>query len=946
MTFPIQIGKALSWSPLLFFFLVTLTGGLNCAPVLASDGNKTLAPIYLQLRWLHQFQFAGYYAAIEQGYYREMGLDVRLKEGGVNINTIREVLDGDAQYGVTNSEILLHKLKGEPLVALAAVFQHSPLVFVSRTATGITTPQDMVGKTVQMMLASRDVELHATLQNEGIELAQLNIINRGGSRQDYLNPRIDVLGAYLTNQTKYFKDEGIPYTIIKPAVYGVDFYGDCLFTTRAELSKNPDRVAFFRSASLRGWHYAMAHPEEIIDLIIEKYNPQAQPEKLRYEAEKMQELILPDLVELGHMNPGRWVHIASVFKDQEMVPQDASLDGFIYDPSRQKDYTLFLIIIGVLGCISMLIGTATFSLYHFNRKLKNEIDEHTRTTKALVENRRKVETYSRQIEQFSLAATSGLHLKDVPAVGKAISEALVKNSDYKRVLISLFTQIPPYREIIGYAGIDEQVVERLKNVELPANCYDHIFQEGIKFGRFSYYVPHTMKDILKQEATDYGSGAVLPDEDNWHPEDNLFVKMSDKDNNFIGVISVDESKSGQKPNDELVGPLEIFSSLASQIIELKRESAKRQQLEEQLRQAHKMEAVGNLTGGIAHDFNNILSAVLGNAEIALLNPELDQRSRKHFVEIQNAGKRARDIVQQLLSFSRKTVEKKVPINLGDIIEESLTFLRSTIPTTIVITARLAETPIITLANQTQIYQIMINLCTNAAHAMEEGGEISVILDKVEKSSREMARIQIIDTGCGIDPEILDRIFDPYFTTKSTGKGTGIGLAVVHGIISGHDGTIEVSSAKGKGTCFTVFLPSMGRDAPEAKEQDLQAASHRGKGHILFVDDEIQLLQIGREMLEYLGYAVSTYPNPREALRQFTKAPQAFTLIISDFTMPAMTGEQFAKEILAIAPQLPVIITSGYNEKLSQTKAEAMGIKGYLPKPFTLERLAETVRHAL
>lgn len=261
--------------------------------------------IVLQLRWFHQFQFAGYYAAIEKGYYRDAGLKVVVKEGGPEKDPITAVSRATAQYGVTNSEILLHYLQGKPLVVLAAIFQHSPLVIVTRRTSGITSAQALVGKRVRMTRGSRDVELHAMLQAEGIGLDQVLVIDGPVDRDDYFDDTIDALSAYVTNEPYYWQQQHIAFNTIRPAAYGIDFYGDCLFTSRREVEAHPDRVRAFRAATMKGWRYAMAHPEEMVDLILARYPTSKTRDHLVYEARAMQHLILPRLVEMGHMNPGR-----------------------------------------------------------------------------------------------------------------------------------------------------------------------------------------------------------------------------------------------------------------------------------------------------------------------------------------------------------------------------------------------------------------------------------------------------------------------------------------------------------------------------------------------------------------------------------------------------------------------------------------------------------------
>lgn len=926
-------------------------------PPAASAATNKLDPVSLQLRWFHQFQFAGYYAALAKGYYQEAGLDVTLVEGGFAKNTIDEVLSGRSQYGVTNSEILLHKISGKPLVVMAAIFQHSPLVFLARADKEINHPQDLVGKRVKMSRSSRDIELQTTLRNEGISLDQLVLLEGNATYDDYFDPAIDAVSAYITNQPYYLKEKRVRYSILKPSAYGVDFYGDCLFTSEKEVREHPERAEALRRASLRGWEYAMNHTEEIIDIILNTYKSKKSRQHLRYEAEEMRKLILPDLVELGHMNPGRWKYIADTFVRDKLASSDYSLKGFIYTPKQRYDFDWFLNLVALLTLVITCITAISIILFVFNKRLKQEIEEHERTEAALHETERKLIDSSQQMEQFSLSAAAMLSLKDEKLIFAGISNAIVDYSDFRRVLISLFKDEAPYRDLIGYGGVSEKIVEKVRATPLPKSWYDGVFEKGIHIGQLSYYIPHTMKHILNQDATIFGEGAPPATDDAWHPEDNLFVRMNDEKGEFIGVISVDESKSGRRPTAEIVRPLEIYASLIAQIIILKREQNRREQLEDQLRQSQKMEAIGNLTGGIAHDFNNILGIILGNAELALLNIPDWSSAQTNLQEIKKASCRARDIVQHLLTFSRKTEKKLQPVAVREIIADCLNFLNSTIPATIAIEKRIDVGDEMILADSTQIYQILLNLCTNAIHAMEHraNGRLSIVARTMDLIDEEIASqppeilngryvaISISDNGCGIDAPTLQRIFDPYFTTKEVGKGTGMGLTIVHGLVKTHNGAITVMSAPETGSSFTVYLPVAPEHSLSGPVEDQTLP--RGHERILFIDDDEALLRINRLALERLGYAVVTKNEPLQALELFCADPGGFDLVITDVTMPLMTGDILADKIRRIRPDIPIFLCTGYSDRIERRKK--MGeIDEYLQKPLSILTLSQAIRRIL
>jgi diguanylate cyclase (GGDEF)-like protein len=314
--------------------------GLMCAVLSfstwASGTGKLLDVVDFQLRWHHQFQFAGYYAAVEKGFYQEEGLDVRIHEAAPGKTPVSEVLAGRAQYAESNAEILYARLQGQPLVALASIFQHSPSVLLVRKDSNITTPHDLIGKKIMLLNAQTDADFHAMLRHEGIKPDAINIVPSSLDFEDFISGKVAAFNSYLTNEPYILNQRGIEYNVINPSTYGIDFYSDILFTTEQELKEHPERVDAFRRATLKGWRYAMDHPGEIIDLLLFKYQVPKSREHLEFEAKAMRTLILPDIVEIGHMNPGRWQRMAEAFSEVGMADKSFTLDGFVYDPNPHE----------------------------------------------------------------------------------------------------------------------------------------------------------------------------------------------------------------------------------------------------------------------------------------------------------------------------------------------------------------------------------------------------------------------------------------------------------------------------------------------------------------------------------------------------------------------------------------------------------------------------------
>jgi PAS domain S-box-containing protein len=399
----------------------------------------------------------------------------------------------------------------------------------------------------------------------------------------------------------------------------------------------------------------------------------------------------------------------------------------------------------------------------------------------------------------------------------------------------------------------------------------------------------------------------------------------------------------------------LVLGVARDITERKKVEQERVNLEARLRQAQKMEAVGTLAGGIAHDFNNILSAVFGFTEIALNDVQVGSPLYKNLKEVLKAGERAKSLVRQILTFSRQTEHEQKPVQVRIITREALKLLRASLPTTIEIRTEIRSDAAV-FADSTQLHQVVMNLCTNASHAMQEkGGILEVRLVEVEIDPEHTAfqfdlapgsylELTVSDTGHGMSAEVLNRIFDPFFTTKEKGEGTGMGLSVVHGIIKSHSGEISVYSEPGKGSTFKVYLPIIEQEV--ISESDTAQPLPAGSERILFIDDEKTLVDIGKQILEHLGYDVEVRTSSYEALELFKVKSDKFDLVITDMTMPGMTGEQLTKEILKIRPGIPIILCTGYSKKITEEKAKRIGIKSFAMKPVVAHELAMTVRKVL
>ena len=387
-----------------------------------------------------------------------------------------------------------------------------------------------------------------------------------------------------------------------------------------------------------------------------------------------------------------------------------------------------------------------------------------------------------------------------------------------------------------------------------------------------------------------------------------------------------------------------------------RDITETQKMAERLDQAQRMEAIGTLAGGIAHDFNNILFPIIGLSEMLVEESPEDSPERENFKVIHKAALRAGELVKQILSFSRQVKQEKQPVRIQHILKEVLKLTRSTIPSDIEITHFIQSDCGLVMADPTQIHQIAMNLITNAYHAVEaSGGSISIMLKESDSTRENMAGVSIepgkyallsvSDTGHGIPPAAKGKIFEPYYTTKGVGKGTGLGLSVVHGIVKDHGGDIRVDSEPGKGATFTVYLPLL-KQSVEAVSPETPVIHETGTETILLVDDEASIVRLEQMMLERLGYRVISRASSIDALKAFRADPDAFDLVITDMTMPNMTGDRLAREVRSIRPGIPVIICTGFSVKMDAQRAAAMGIKGFLMKPVIKSEMARLIRKVL
>jgi PAS domain S-box-containing protein len=673
------------------------------------------------------------------------------------------------------------------------------------------------------------------------------------------------------------------------------------------------------SGTKKLWEVFDKNPEKMKDIFEKEHNAALKPngDYIYYSHVKLTtpNIESPKVSFIRGIPALQWLVGAGVYLDD--VETDIALMRTELDHQIKKK-TLFTILI-VVGIIAL------FFLF-FNRLTNGLKNDFNLFISFFTRAARSDEEIDREAIKFVELDQMGEYANKMIAERKRAEEALKDEATWRRILIG------ESRDGIVVLDQNGKVYDANRRY---AEMIGYSMEEVMQLHVWDWDTQWTREQLLEMiERVDEAG-------------DRFETRHRRKDGTFYDVeIST---------NGSVFGGQKLVLCVCRDITERKRAEEERLRLEQDLRQAQKLESIGNLAGGIAHDFNNILSSIIGYTELALDDVEKGTSLEDQLQEVYKAGKRARDLVKQILAFARQSDEEKRPIQVVTIAEEALKLIRSTIPTTIEIKQNMESNSLI-MGNASQVHQLFMNLCTNAAQAMEDaGGILEVTLKDVELDNKssltqfglkpgKYLKATISDNGPGIASDVIDSIFEPYFTTKGVGEGTGMGLAMVHGIVEAYGGKIAVDSELGKGSVFSIYLPITKKreDYRPYEEEKLPSGTER----ILFVDDELPIAKMGSEILGRLGYQVTVCTSSVEALELFRSKPNDFDLVITDMTMPNMTGDALAMELIAFRSDTPVILCTGYSKKITDEKAAKIGIRAFAYKPIIKADLAKTVRKVL
>jgi len=858
--------------------------------ILFASPVHALEKVTLQLKWLHHFQFAGYYAALEKGFYKEAGLDVIIREGGPSTEVEQTVLSGKADFGIGTSALLLHRAKGEDLVVVGQIFQHSPAIFLTLRKTGIRSVAQMAGR--RFMYSNQHGDMLALLKLNGIDESSINMVDYQGDPRDLIRGKADVMVAYSFNEPFILEQAGEPYLTFSPMAAGIDFYGDNFFAARHLIIERPELVNAFRKATLKGWQYALANKSEIVDLILTKYSRKKSREWLMFEANQIELLIQPDLVELGYQNLSRWRKTAETFSNLGMLPKGYDVKGIVYVPKRPQDYRLAIGIAAVAGAIFIILSFIIITIHRLNRRLRSEIAERKQ---AEVERDQSEDRFRTLFE----TSPTGIVLVDPSGVIHSANNRMAElfGCSLDELIGSTYLEhIHPFQRSKGAENM-----HKLINNEIEYINYEHRYLHNDGSDFWGHLISRRHEDANGNTLFLYGHIVDITDRKKAEEtQKNLETQLLHAQKlESLGVLAGGIAHDFNNILMAIMGNADLALS----------------------RLSPESPVIDNL--------HRIKKAAIRAADLAKQMLAYSGKG-KFVVEQINLNR----LLEEMLHLLNVSISKKASLRLN---------LAETLPAVKADATQLHQIIMNLVINASEAIGSNSGVIAITTGCMVCSREYLKDVWLNENLSEGLyVYLEITDTGCGMDKETMAKLFDPFFTTKFTGRG--LGMSAVLGIVRGHRGAIKIDSELGKGTTFEILLPASSKPIELVHEHNI-TNNWKGEGTVLLVDDEETVRLIGTEMIKELGFTPITANDGYEALEIF-RTRNDILFVILDLTMPNMDGEQCLRELRMLKSNVKVIISSGYSEQEINEKFTGKALAGFIHKPYTLSALEKVIKQIM
>jgi len=884
---------------------------------LVLPGAQAGEQVSVQLIWKHQFEFAAFYAAQEQGYYRDAGLAVTIREGGPGIDAVKEVLEGRVDFAVGTSALVVERYQGKPLVVLATLMQHSPIALLARRKNGVESVLDLAGKPVAVDAHSRD-EIDAYLRASGIPVAQIKLIEQTDWTLGSLDQgREAAKVVYVSNEPFLIRGREHEYLLLTPRSAGIDLFGNVLYSSEALLRQRPETVRAFREATLKGLVYALAHSGEIADLILASYNTQNKSRAhLLFEADQIRELTRPDIVEPGYMSPGRWRHVVEVYAQQKKMPADFDLAGFLYNPTPPQTpaWVRWALLAALVGMLVALAVVARVRAY--NRKLQREIDERKQAEVALQAS----ETKYRELVDNANAIILRMALDGTVTYFNEYAETFFGYTAAEILGKHVVGSIVPEVE----SGSERDLADMVATILADPQRYANNENENMTRDGRRVWVRWANRVILDAEK---------------HP---------------IGVLSIGHDITAQHWLERELA--EYRNRLEEQVQVRTVELVAARQEAEQLARV-KSEFLANMS----HEIRTPLNGVLGFAQIGLRASDGRGKAQDYFSKIIDSGKLLLAVINDILDFSKLDAgQLKVetrPYALEKVLRESLDLLRDSaeskgLSLTLDISPGL---PVQCMGDALRLQQVLLNLVSNAIKFTEHG-QVALLASLVTAVDGEHLVFAVRDSGIGMTPDQQGRLFTPFTqadtsTTRRYG-GTGLGLAISKRLVELMGGEISLESQAGVGSTFRVRLPCLRPSLPtqaaavpdpSATASSPQIPQLTGLRLLVAEDNEVNQMLL-RELLADEGCTLHLAADGQQAVDAVRKAGWgAYDLVLMDVQMPVMNGLEATRAIHAIDPELPVVGQTGHALAEEREKCLLAGMVEQLSKPLDPDLLVATVR---